>query len=485
MIRSRTRSSVVVAMGVVLASMLAHPALAAVTWGPAPGATSAKIGWTHTWNDGDPAIAAVQGSSTTFLHTIFDSDYNAAGKFACDGSGVYLSPYYLRSANGGGTWSKPRRVSTKAAHAERATLAASGRYVYVAYMTQAHYWACPGGSSFKVTQPRITYVRVNTNNGAGSAWRTPVKLPGQRSTKSCPNAGTGLGCKARGDFLYIAAAGSYVYVATTNVSTGAVRLWVSADHGKTWSNKKVGATSRRDLDKAGYNGGFSGLPAVAATGSTVGVVWTATKQGQVDARVSSDHGGSWSTTQVLQAAPTAGSGMNKFGFAQAAGSGNRLGFTWTTNAGAFVQVYDTSVGWQPAEEFATFPDAGGVSGRNVGGEGAMVALSGTTTIGITMSECNAVSGHPVCDWAAEKDREALLYWQSNDNGVTWGIADSLVAAPGTAKSSFESNFGSLIFYPPTSPGSAATPYAYFGGHDGSYTAYNDYLKVGAGLPPVS
>jgi hypothetical protein len=481
----RPTRSLAAGLASALVFVLAGQASASVTWGPAPGAASTKIGWTHTWNDGDPAIAAVAGVSTTYLHAIFDSDYNAAGKFACDGSGVHLSPYFLRSANGGGTWSKPKRVSTQAAHAERATLAASGRYVYVAYMTQAHYWACPGGSSFKVTQPRVTYVRVNTNNGAGTAWRSPVKLPGQRSTRSCPNSGTGLGCKARGDFLYIAAAGGYVYVATTNVSTGSIQLWVSADHGKTWAKKKVGATTRKDLNKAGSNGGFSGLPAVAATGSSVGVEWTATKHGEVDARISSDHGNSWATKKVLQAAPSAGTGMNSFGFAQAAGLGTRLAFTWTTNGGAFVNVYDTSGGWQPAEEFATFPDPGGVSGRNVGGEGAMVALGGNTTIGITMSECNAVSGHPVCDWAVEKDREALLYWQSNDDGVTWGVADSQVAIPGTAKTTYENNFGSLIFYPPTSPGSAATPYAYYGGHDGNYSSYNDYLRVGSGLPPVS
>ncbi len=361
----------------------------------------------------------------------YDSDYalGTDGKyhFADDTSIYRTGTYYVRSTNAGNTWSKPFRVSPKSTQAERGVLAASGNNLYVAYMTQTAYFSGTT-STFNPAAPRYIYVRQNTNLGVKTNWGSAVKLPGQTKT-------------SRGDYLYIAASGSNVYVTTTNTKSGAIDVWYSNDSGTTWAGPvNVGTTTFLDNSTGTYVGGFSGLPAIATSGSTVGVAWTASPTGAISAVTCNAVG---VTSCVSHTLATSG-GADNLGYVQAAGDATRMAFTWTTASGGWLEEYSGGT-WQPAHQFVSFPDSSPGVGTtlNRGGEGAIVALSGTTTVGIAISECNTITSG-TCSTGDEKDREQLVYRQSADDGATWSAA-SIVATSSTSKNTFNNDFGSATF----------------------------------------
>ena len=80
-----------------------------------------------------------------------------------------------------------------------ATIATSGSYVYVAWVSQTKV------VNFSTSAPRTLYIRVNSNHGKG-AWRTAIRL----------SSLTGRVYDA-----HVAAAGAYVYVSVTDSNTGA------------------------------------------------------------------------------------------------------------------------------------------------------------------------------------------------------------------------------------------------------------------------
>jgi hypothetical protein len=440
-----------------LVVLTANVAFAVVTW-TAPNGTSAtpgRLGPNYTWDNGDPVLANNADGS---ISAAYVSDYTN-GVFACDGSGVYLSNFYTRSTDGGATWSKGFRLNGKY-HADRVTLQSSGSNVVTFFMSQTKYWGCPGGSTFDTTKPRYIYVRVNTANGASGSWGAAAKLPGQTTN-------------SRGDYLYSGSSGANVYLVTTNTATGKIWLWQSHNSGASFTGPtNVGATTAVD-NSSGYVGGFSGLPAVAATGTNVVVSWVSNPSGAVQAAVSSNSGTSFGAPTQLAAS---GGNANN-GYVQADGSGTRLAVTWTTTSGAFVDVYDTvGASWGSAHTIVAFPDGGGGIGtNNQGGEGAIVSLSGTTGISVTLSECNN-TGSSICDNAAlseEKTREALVYYSSTNNGSTFPTR-SVITVPGTKKGSFINDYGDMIVY-------NNKPFVLWNAHDAFYGAYTVQIRVGSSL----
>ncbi|MEX2276151.1 MAG: sialidase family protein [Actinomycetota bacterium] len=439
-----------------LSALIASQAFAAITWGNAPGAASGRVGPNYSWNNGDPALVE-QGSGV--LGAVYVTD-TIKGVFAQD-DGPHMGVYYTRSTNDGGTWSKGFRLNPKTVHGDRVTLAASGNTVVAAYMDQKQYYQ-GNQSTFDTTQARFVWIRRNTGNGVNASWSPKVKLPGQNNA-------------SRGDYIYSAASGTNFYVATSTTNTGKIWLWRSTDSGATWSGPtEVGTTTATD-NVTGYVGGFSGLPAVAATGDDVGVIWTSTAGGEVTARVSDDAGATWDAATVLEAS---GGNANN-GYAQAAGRDNRLAFSWTTAAGAFFRIYNTTTdAWLTERTITTFPDpdAAVPSDLDDGGEGAIIALDAGGEVGISLSECNTVQGN-ICNnpqLSLANAKETLVWRQSSDNGATWSAA-SIVAPVTNNKGTFINNYGSAIFHD-------GLPYVYWNAHNSAYGFYTNQLRVGTGTP---
>jgi hypothetical protein len=445
--------------------LFAGTALAAPSW-----SAPTQVGWNGTWNDGDPAIAADSGGT---LHAVFDSDnFEGTGNTNFDSSNEWQAVYYTQSGNGGTTWSAPVRVSGEY-DAERATIAVNSNDTVCIFFARqnAYYTANYRAYNFDVTKARFNYVTCSTNGG--TSFPTATKLPSQRTTTTCNNSGTGLGCAARGDYLWATAGGTNLYLTTTDVSSGKIVVWVSTDDGTTWVKKNVGTTKAQDLTPAvdpntgayGYVGGFSGLPAIGANAAGIGVEWTAANTGKMVATICASD----ATGCVQQQLQRSGAKANG-GYAQATGADHRLAFTWTTANGAFLRLYDTTAAaWGTKTTINSFPDTDPAVGtqQNKGGEGVIPLLkAGTTTVGVITPECNAPGGNP-CDYSAGQDREQLVYRESTDGGATFGAA-SIVAAPSTAKKTYINDFGWAIY-------SGGQPLVFWNGHNAAYDPFSAYV----------
>ena len=240
-----------------LAGSLPVPAAAAPTWGEPR--TVAEFAWT----DGRTAVAA--GGA---LHVLYVTDLTPKG-FARDG-GPYQGVFHVSSTDGGRSWSTPLRVSQPDRHAFRPALASDGTTLVAAWLTQRSY------ERYDPAQPRVLFVRT----GSGAAWGRVARLSPKRGRVDRPST---------------AASEGRVYVVWTDAGAGRVRLARSADGGETWRRAEVGRT--KALDPLGE--GFAGLPAVAASGSTVGVVWISSSRGEVRAKVSTDGGETFGEAVVL------------------------------------------------------------------------------------------------------------------------------------------------------------------------------------------
>ncbi len=456
----RHRFRWVTAAALALTGLLASTALAAITWGNAPGATTGRLGPNYTWNNGDPVLDQ-HGTDDGILSAGYVTD-TINGVFAQD-DGVHMGVYYVRSTNDGGTWSKPKRLNPGAKHGDRLTLQAEGNVIVAAYMDQVKYYQ-GNQSTFNPASKRFIFVRRNASNGAAAAWEPAQKLPGQ--TK-----------KSRGDYLYMGASGSNFYVATTNTQNGNIWLWRSTDAGQTWSDPmSLGTTSATDT-VTGYVGGFSGLPAVAATGDNVVVSWINTAAGEVVARVSDNAGASFGAPTTLEAS----GGNENNGYVQAAGRDSRLAVTWTTADGAFLRIYNTGTDtWGTERTITTFPDPDPnvPSTLDDGGEGAIVALDAGNSVGIALSECNTTStGSFICNnpqLSLGQTRETLVWRQSSDNGASFSAA-SIIAKVTNNQGTYINNYGSAIFH-------EGSPYVLWNAHNAAYTAYTNQLRVGSGTP---
>ena len=258
-----------------------------VTWG-----SNNKAGPAYTWNGGGALARTVQ-SGTQRLHLAYATD-RVGGAWA-DNNGPYVGVYYVRSSTGA-TWSStPKRLNSSSQHAARLGLAAAGSRVYTTWVSQTK-WV-----NYSPTAPRVLYVRVNTNHGSSTAWKSAIRLS---STSR------------RVDYPTIAATGDDVYIAYTDGTTGEIRFARSNDRGANWTKIALGTSTVSTSE------GRSGLPSVAANGSTVVVAWVADSAGTVKARVSTNRGSTWGT------AVTIGSKSN--GYASAAVLGSRVAIAWTT-----------------------------------------------------------------------------------------------------------------------------------------------------------
>jgi hypothetical protein len=461
----RIRWSVAIGLALALCTTVAAWAVANYTFSGS--ATTGGASQAGQWMNGTNALGVTVDKTVTpkktYTHHVYISDYTLGGTYtndnACGSSDACLSSYYERSANGGKTFGTPVQLPRPAkTPTERATLAYTGKTLIVAEVTQGLYYQ-GGGATFDVNAPRAVYVTRNTNNGAGS-WSNAVKLPGQSTT-------------SRVDYVNAWASGANVWITTTDVGTGNIWVWTSTDRGSTWGSPvTIGATTFVDdapISSGGYVGGYSGLPTIAARGTDVVVSWLANPSGQVVAAVSNNSGGSFGSATTLEAS----GGADNSGYVQEDAHDTRIAVAWTTAAGAFLRIYDTSGNtWGSKQTITAFPDTNVGGSLNVGGEGPMVALGPGSIVGVSISECNQLSGQTGCagDLTAGKAREQLVWYASDDNGATWS-APTVLATPGNAKTSQISNYGDAMYV-------KKKPLVVWNGHDTFYLGYTNFRKIG-------
>lgn len=408
----------------------------------------------YSWLDGDPAMAtSVNKAGDTILHVLYASDYAPDGTFV-DDAGPYLGVYYRKTKlDGAGnptTWSAPFMVNG-AYHAERITLAASGKYLYAAWADQPTYWS-GNSSTFDPTDPRQVSIRVNSKHGAPGAWGSEMTLSGASD---------------RADYVWSDAASTNVFVTWTEADTGDIMVARSLDRGVNWDIDSIDTTAATDFT-TGYVEGFSGLSAIGTTnGTNVGLSYIDTAGGAVVSRISTDAGANWGSATTLQSS----GGADNNGYPQVDGSGKRIAFTWSTVEAAKLKIYKTNTASYGATRTIADCTATVLGKAYDGCEGAAVALSGTTTVGVALSLCYGnVSTFP-CDWTDINNRESLIWYESSDNGASFA-SPIAVQLPGPSKCTWQNDFADVVL-------SGGKAYVYWNGWDAGYICYHDYLKVGS------
>ena len=397
---------------------------------------SSSVSWSARKTTGSPyawswglGLARTETSSSSHLHTVSMTD-RVKGAWAGD-KGPYVGVIYGRGNSTGTTWGTPYRVNPTNEHGDRAVVAASGKFVYAAWV-RLRKWV-----HYSPTAPRTLYLRRNTKEGAKKAWKSRLAL----------TSSTG-----RVDFPAIAAAGSSVYVAYTDSGSGSVRLAISHDHGATWTRSTIGTTSILTSE------GHTGLPTVGAVGANVVVAWLANDDGDVVARVSTNSGASWSPPDTIGS--DVRTGMS------ATGRDATLAVAWTATDGARVRTWSGGV-WNDlrkvGDPYGSASFSRGYEGHNF----PAVALGGAGRIGVAWSACwlNCDSSGVLVD----------MFWaESEDGGATW-FGSRIVAD--SADSSRHVNDAAAIVWP-----TSTRRIVLYNGYRPGTSSYRMYLRSGVGAP---
>ena len=417
------------------------------TWG-----TTHAAGPAYTWNTGDSLAGTVSGS-TTYLHATYTTD-RVGGTWVTD-NGPHAGVYYIRSSNGGSTWTTPTRLNPTTQHGSRGTVASSGSYVYATWVSTTR-WVKYSG-----TAPRALYFRRNSDHGRSTKWGSIVRL----------TSTTG-----RVDYPVLAASGSYVYVAWTDSSNGNIKLARSSNRGGTWKTMTIGTTSKSSTS------GRNGFPEVSASGSTVAVTWVADSANTAKVRISTSSGVSWGTTVGLGATTYV---------PDVSAVGGRVGVAWVSG-GIKVRIASAGV-WGGVR---SLPVTDGISSEHQAGPA--IALFGTSSVGIAYTSTDAVpvgsagtassaprSGStgpgaprtleptapstPGVHAAETVPATSLIWRESTDNGVTWAVSDVL-GAPTTNR---PVNDSPSVYWP-----RATRPYLLWSGWRPTTTSYRLYVRAG-------
>jgi hypothetical protein len=415
-VRRSPRPLAAAAVGLLIALVAWSPALAAVSWGTAHKASTDKA---FAWHGVSLARTVVDG--TARLHTVFTRD--VIGGEPVNDDGPRLGVYYERGNAGGSSWGAAKRLNSTAEHGDFGAIAASGRYVYAVWRTQAHVPLVNG-------DPRkIKFVR-NTDAGASSAWKARKTIVGS----------------GRVDRPTIAATSSRVYIAYTNADTGQVRVRRSTDHGATFAllHTVLGTTT-----VTGPDGGFAGYPVIAASGDVVAVAWnTATG---IKARFSTNRGKTFGVAKQLTGSSTH--------WLAATARGGRIAFAWMLpeSTGSLRVWKNGSLG--PAREFRAF----GGGHPDLKGFEPAIALSGKSGIGVSYSVCLTA--------ACNEEGGADVHWrESTDNGATWKAR--VIVGSHTASSTRRYNASPSVLFP-----SASKRIVLFNASGGD--VYRSLIRVGS------
>jgi hypothetical protein len=338
------------------------------------------VGWalrgpvlTPRWNFGNALARAVYGSTTSLIQV---ASSNKVGSSYVSDTGTKMPVYSTRSTDTGAHWGTATRINPTTQHGIWPAVAASGRYVSVAWVSASKvvHWSN--------TAPRILYVRTSTNSGNGS-WGTIHRITSTTGRVDHPD---------------IAVSGALVVVGYTDSATGSVRVAISKDHGATWRIVALGTTT------VAASWGKTGLVSVAASGTTIAVSWISATTGAVKARVSTNSGTTWAATASVAVGSVDGPSV--------AIAGSRVGVGWSN--GVEAQVRTLSAGVWSAEHVVPAPLNHGYGPAYQYAYSPTLTLSGTTGIGIAWTDCFST-----CDVFDATTLTDLLWSESSTNGSTW------------------------------------------------------------------
>jgi hypothetical protein len=307
--------------------------------------------------------------------------------------------YHRRSATGS-TWSAPVRTNPAAQPGGRGVVAAAGSALYVA-------WISPDPTRTADDEPTILYVRANAHAGAAGSWGSSKRLT--------PLDGkvTSASIAASGDSVFVA----YTYASSRRATSGAIRVAVSGDMGRTWRTSTLGATGHWWGDAPAI---FDGRASVSAAGSLVVVGWGVFRETQASivARLSTNTGASWQPQVAIS------SGKDSWTSPRTAATPDQAVVVSSASMRVELRSWTTG-GWGPVQ---TPGDVGTIYA---------IAASGSSRIGLA-----AWLGH---------------WWESNDRGATWldswslpsgDIASAMWPTP-TVRYVFESEHESANAGPPS------------------------------------
>lgn len=414
--------AVTAAMGAVF--LVTQTALAAVTW-----STVYNVGPSQSWNDG-MSLARSSTSTTTYLHAVYATDV-IGGVIASD-AGPHPGAYYTRGNSTGSTWGTAKRLNPNATNAVSPAVVASGKAVYAAYVTLAHW------DAYDPAEPRTITVRVNSSYGSSTSWLSrTVTAPATRVDRPAMAAwGT------NGFML--------VY---TNADTGEIVLMTCGDltiaeSGCTGGT--VGTTTRHAANPAD---GFEGMPVVAAYGSLRGIAWLTSDAGGINAIA---------TTTSTFAAPTTlttavGDGLS------AAAYGSRFAVSWAQFNGVKVRVRSSGT-WQTTRTVSSVSSTSTYKAAYT----TAVTLVSTGTVGVAFAACRR------SDCAASSTTGVDLRWrESSDLGATWKSAVTVAAYSVSSARRFN-DFPSVLM------SSTTKRYVMWNGASSTGGTYRVLLRVGNG-----
>lgn len=411
-----------------LATLLAwSPVLAAVSWGTVH---RASPDYTYTW--ADSLARTTTSTGTVYLHEVY-TQYVINGATATD-SGPYLGVYYRRGNVNGSTWGTPKRLNPSTTHGDRATVAKSGKYVYVAWRRQAG----SNGSTWNGVAPQPLQFRRNTSHGSSSAWKAQPSFTAANTI----------------DRPSIAVSGVHVYIVYTDMLTGEIRLQVSADYGASFVYAgAIGATT------ATREGGLSGRPVIAVSGSAMGIAWFNGTTTRV--KISTNAGASFGIDTDLIA-----SGAE---WLDAASSSGHLGFAWTdsNNRSLYVRTFNgTTLG--ATRTVLTLSDATAYKVLHH----PSIAMTATSVIGVSYEACTSID----CSASGAGAGSAIRWVESRNGGATW--SKQVTVGSQTASTSRTHNeWSSAIF-----AGSTGRIVLWSAYGNGSSAIDRQVVRVGTGAP---
>ncbi len=373
-------------------ALLSAPA-SAVSFGPAQ-----RAGARWSWNPGEGLAV-----STHRIFSVWASDCPPPSEECATNRGPWMGVFVQRGRQGGTpvAWKKPRRISPKGRHAERAAIAASGNVVVVGWVTQTRY------VHFRPRAPRAFWVRVTRNEG--DTWGKPIRL-------SPP--------KGRVDYPRLAASGRHLYAVWTDANSGAIRLARSADAGRTWVRRSIGTTTMG----AATVTGFAGLPDVGASGALVGIGWIADAAGRQVALTSdadaTDLGATSTPVELTPASPHPDLRYPAVGGSADAAT-PRVAFAYATPGGIGVRVLDTRrLGDETVAATWGFTAGGTIY---TDGYGPAVLPSGNSALLLAVAACRR-NARLSNDCAAPAGARVDVVFAESSDGRTWPAPQRLTDA---------------------------------------------------------
>jgi hypothetical protein len=331
--RRRSRSGVALVCAMLGLLVSGQAVLASVSWSSAHSTSPA-----YSYNIGS-GLARTTTPTTSYLHVQYtETDVAHPGV------------YYRRGNAAGTTWGTPKRLNPSGGYAEHGAIAAAGRYVYVVHQALTH-WDNRDLLSVRVKVntkhgASSAWLTAKTLSGVNTHTGTPaVAATGRYVWVAYTNADTGgitlanntginaeeggwvarddVGTTTRGGTdadgydgqPVIAATGSTIMLAWIDSDAGGLKVKVSTDNGQSWPDEATTITSEQVWGvSATASSGRVALAWVQSASAVMAKVWKA---------------GAWGSTRTVASFTPTGKYRNGYGTAVALAGTGRVGVAWS------------------------------------------------------------------------------------------------------------------------------------------------------------